>query len=100
MLLTLVLAGEVSCGSASGQTAILACAAHVDLNPIRAAVAETIEDSDYTSTQKRVRDLQTPVFAAKTRDCLKGRLIEECSSFEHDGSITRGSELCSTLVAG
>ncbi len=35
------------------ETAILACAAYVDLNPIRAAMAETIEDSDFTSAQKR-----------------------------------------------
>ena len=33
------------------ETAILACAAYVDLNPIRAAMAETIEDSDFTSAQ-------------------------------------------------
>ena len=29
-----------------------------DLNPIRAAIAETIETSDYTSAQRRVRALQ------------------------------------------
>ena len=40
------------------ETAVLACAAYVDLNPIRAAMAETIEGSDYTSAQKRVRELQ------------------------------------------
>ena len=40
------------------ETAILACAAYVDLNPIRAAMAETIEDSDYTSAQKRAGDLR------------------------------------------
>jgi hypothetical protein len=35
------------------ETAILACAAYVDLNPIRAALAATIEGSDFTSAQKR-----------------------------------------------
>ncbi len=40
------------------ETAILACAAYVDLNPIRAAMAETIETSDFTSAQQRVLDLQ------------------------------------------
>ena len=39
------------------ETAILACAAYVDLNPIRAAMAETIEDSDFTSAQKRAASL-------------------------------------------
>ncbi|MDA1230918.1 MAG: hypothetical protein O2856_09100 [Planctomycetota bacterium] len=40
------------------ETAILACAAYVDLNPIRAALAETVEGSDFTSAQKRCCDLQ------------------------------------------
>ena len=30
----------------------------MDLNPIRAAIAETIESSDYTSAQRRVQALQ------------------------------------------
>jgi len=40
------------------ETAILACAAYVDLNPIRAAIAETIEGSDFTSAQKRAGELR------------------------------------------
>ena len=35
------------------ETAILACAAYVDLNSIQAAIAQTIETSDYTSGQQR-----------------------------------------------
>lgn len=34
--------------------AVLACMAYVDLNPIRAAVAKTAEQSDYTSIQERI----------------------------------------------
>ena len=37
---------------------LLACAAYVDLNPIRAAMAETLEASDYTSVQRRIQSLQ------------------------------------------
>jgi len=37
------------------EKALAACLAYVDLNPIRAAMAETPEDSDYTSIQQRVR---------------------------------------------
>ena len=44
--------------------AILACAAYVDLNPIRVAIAETIEESDFTSGQKRCYDLK--------RECIVG----------------------------
>jgi len=31
------------------ETALLACAAYVDLNPIRAAMAQTLDASDFTS---------------------------------------------------
>ncbi len=36
------------------EESVLACAAYVDLNLIRAAMAETIEQSSFTSAQKRV----------------------------------------------
>jgi len=40
------------------EQAVLACLAYVDLNPVRAAIAKTPEDSDYTSIQRRIRTLQ------------------------------------------
>ena len=40
------------------EQALLACAAYVDLNPIRAAMAQTLETSDYTSVQRRIQTLQ------------------------------------------
>lgn len=44
------------------ETAILACAAYVELNPIRAVIAETIEESDFALAQKRAAGLR--------RECL------------------------------
>lgn len=39
------------------EEAVLACAAYVDLNPIRAAMAEDLVHSDHTSIQRRLQDL-------------------------------------------
>jgi len=42
------------------EAAVLACAAYVDLNPIRAGLAETIEASDFTSVQRRIESIGEP----------------------------------------
>jgi REP element-mobilizing transposase RayT len=39
------------------EESLLACAAYVDLNPIRAAMVETIEDSQHTSARRRLQSL-------------------------------------------
>lgn len=39
-------------------SAVLACVAYVDLNPIRAAFAETLQRSAHTSVQRRIESLQ------------------------------------------
>ena len=42
------------------EQALFACAAYVDLNPIRAALAKTLEQSDFTSVQRRIQSLTSP----------------------------------------
>jgi hypothetical protein len=38
--------------------ALVACLAYIDLNPIRAGMAQTPEESDYTSIQDRIQQLK------------------------------------------
>ena len=40
------------------ESALAACLAYVDLNPIRAGMADTPETSDHTSIQRRIEDLK------------------------------------------
>lgn len=41
-----------------GEAGLLACAAYVDLNPIRAAMAQTLESSDFTGASDRLEELR------------------------------------------
>ena len=41
------------------ETSLLACAAYVDLNPVRAAMAKTPEASKFTGAKDRIDDLKT-----------------------------------------
>lgn len=52
------------------ETALLACLAYVDLNPIRAGLSETLETSDHTSIQRRLQALTgtTPALAPTATD--------------------------------
>jgi REP element-mobilizing transposase RayT len=47
--------GRYKCQALVDEAAVLACMAYVDLNPIRAGTARGLEDSDFTSVQRRLR---------------------------------------------
>ena len=55
------------------EQAILACAAYVDLNPIRAAMAETLEASDHTSVQRRIQAVQETINDVRVGEMSPGK---------------------------
>ena len=49
--------GRYKCQVLLDEASLLACAAYVDLNPVRAAMAETPEESAFTGAKDRIDDL-------------------------------------------
>ena len=47
------------------EQALLACMSYVDLNPVRANISTSLEDSNYTSIQQRIKQLENKPAEAK-----------------------------------
>ena len=66
------------------EAAILACMQYVDLNPIRAGLAKTLEGSDFTSVQDRIEDLnQAKKECADTSTQCAENAVESVPCSEH-----------------
>ena len=72
------------------EAAVVAAMAYVDLNPIRANMADTPEASDYTSVQQRIMQMETE---DQTQQCKQNpiaqpRLLDLCESINlHSGTV-------------
>ena len=67
------------------ETAVLACLAYIDLNPIRAAVAATPEQSDHTSVQDRINVRQCHRAARRrARPARRPRRIDQLLTLPAD----------------
>jgi len=53
------------------EAALISCMAYVDLNPIRAGLSESLEDSEFTSIQERLIDNQKKQKDTSTKTWLK-----------------------------
>jgi putative transposase len=65
------------------ERALLSCMAYVDLNPIRAGMAPTPEESDYTSIQHRIRHTEEHALMPFVREAqAAGEIISEGLPYE------------------
>ena len=60
---------------------ILACSAYIDLNPVRAGIAKTLEDSDHTSIQDRIHQ-KTKKVPSRCKDWPKVPLLSLADATE------------------
>ena len=68
------------------EQAILSCMVYVDLNPIRADICQTLEDSDYTSIKQRINGLSQTEQANHMTDTTSVKLSSFIgSSLKKDG---------------
>ena len=69
------------------EQALLTCMAYVELNPIRAQIAQTPENSDYTSIQQRIEE--TPGYKSQDTKRNKGDKLANIAlkPFKDDGEI-------------
>lgn len=63
------------------EQALISCMAYVDLNAIRAGIADTPEASDYTSIQQRIQQLTEPL------DQLIPKLMRFANCLDHDDGL-------------
>lgn len=73
--------GRFKCQALLGEKALLSVMAYVDLNPMRAKIAESLQASDYTSIQNRLGNAVRGIFHGKLLPFSEG--IDAEKSQEH-----------------
>ena len=62
--------------------AVLSCMAYVDLNPVRAAMCETLIDSDHTSIQRRLKERESLMSRVRPEKSLLDRPLKPVAGLD------------------
>jgi REP element-mobilizing transposase RayT len=94
--------GRYQCQALLDDAAVLTCMSYVDLNPIRAGMAETLESSAHTSAVQRIETLRSDPASAKaplsslnvivTTPCLPITTEDSLDLLDWTGRLTRADK--------
>ncbi len=71
------------------EQAVLSCMVYVDLNPLRAALSDNLEDSDFTSIQQRIAAYSNRVTKGGERVMNKSKPVK-LAAFTNGANISKG----------
>ncbi|QOC21577.1 transposase [Wenzhouxiangella sp. AB-CW3] len=72
------------CQALLEEHAVLSCMAYVDLNPVRAAICDTLIESDHTTIQRRLRERKGLIGRIKPRRSIRARQLKPVAGLDAD----------------
>ena len=79
--------GRFKCQALLEEHAVLSCMAYVDLNPARAAICDSLIDSDYTSIQRRLQEREGIASKASSKPSILDRPLKPVAGLDTDGLL-------------
>ena len=75
------------CQALLEEEAVLSCMAYVDLNPARAAMCDTLAESDHTSVQRRLREREAKVGLVRPDCSMLSRPLKPVAGLDADALL-------------
>ncbi len=79
--------GRFKCQALLEEHAVLSCMAYVDLNPARAAMCDTLAESDHTTIQRRLREREGLMNKLKSGSSILNRPLKPVAGLDADAVL-------------